>query len=258
MTTDAYDTDSTRKAIDDLATRTEKRPSQRVRPQPWITSDVVRVKHPEADLKLKFRKTYWTCVAITLALHVIVAIAVPKLDTGRVKARPTQTVIAMEDIPETRQIQRPPPPPRPAVPIETESTDVPDDVTIESTDLDFDDAVIDLPPPPPPGSRDGDDLEEEIVEFWAVEEAPQVEKEVYPVYPEVAQKAGLEGTVFVQFVVGRDGRVKQVTVLRGPEIFRKAAMDAVMDFVFRPALQNDQPVQVRMTRPIRFRLSGGG
>lgn len=259
MVTDAHDTDALELVIDDLVGGADlSQRSRNVPPQPWITRDVVRDKHPAADLKIQFRRIYWTSLAWTLVLHVAVAIAFPRFDTSPTKARPTQTVISMEDIPETRQIQRPPPPPRPAVPIETESADVPDDVTIESTDLDFDEAPIDLPPPPPPGSRDADRIEEEIVEFWAVEEAPQLVKEVIPEYPEVAQKAGLEGTVFLQFVVGRDGMVKHVTVLKGPEIFREAAMNAVMQFQFKPALQNDRPVQVRMTRPIRFRLTDGG
>ena len=116
-----------------------------------------------------------------------------------------------------------------------------------------------LPPPPPPGSRDGlSDVEDEIVEFCAVSEPPVVIHEVFPVYPEVARKAGLEGVVFVQFVVGREGKVKQVSVLKAAEMFRKAAVEAVQQFRFRPAVQNDNPVQVRMTRPIRFRLADGG
>ena len=49
------------------------------------------------------------------------------------------------------------------MPIETESDEVPDDVTIEITDLDFDQALVDLPPPPP-GATDAP--EEEILEFW--------------------------------------------------------------------------------------------
>ena len=107
------------------------------------------------------------------------------------------------------------------------------------------------------GDDDLGGMEEEIVKFWAVEEAPVPIREIYPKYPEVARKAGLEGTVFVQFVVGRDGLVKQVTILRGPEMFRQAAVDAVMQFQFKPAMQNDKPVQVRMTRPIMFRLTDG-
>lgn len=157
----------------------------------------------------------------------------------------------LQDIPETQQIQRPPP--TPAVSIETENDDVPDDVTIGTTDLDFDQAPADLPPPPPPGSTDAP-KEEEILEFWKVEEKPALKKNVKPKYPEIARKAGHEGKVFVKFMVGRNGRVQQVQVLRGQEIFHQAAIDAVMQFVFSPAMQNDKPVNVWMTQAITFKL----
>ena len=225
--------------------------------QHWIGPSVVRTKNPEVDLKKQYSKVLNVCMAATFVLHATVAWAFPEFDTNPVASKKEQIVIQMEDIPETRQIERPPPPPRPAVPVETESADVPDDVTIESTDLDFDEAPIDLPPPPPPSARGLDaPEEEEIVEFWAVEQKPDLVKQVVPKYPEVARKAGLEGVVFVQFTVGRDGRVKTAAVVRGPEIFRESALNAVYQFVFKPAVQNDKPVSVRMSMPIRFRLAG--
>jgi protein TonB len=258
MMIDTFDTETTRIAVDALVEETLRKPLKAGQKTHWITPDVAREKHPEADLKLKYRKTFWISFTMMFVVHATVAIAFPEFRFEGVKPRLVQSVITMEDIPETRQIRRPPPPPRPSVPIETESLDVPDDVTIESTDLDLDDMLLDLPLPPRPGSRGTDDPDEEILDFWAIEEAPLTIQEVYPVYPEVARRAGLEGTVFLQYVVGRDGKVKQVTVIRGPEIFRRAAEDAVMQFVFQPALQNDKPVSVRMTRPIRFRLADGG
>jgi len=216
---------------------------------------MVRTKNPEADLRLRYRKVLNTCIAIAFCLHAGVAIAFPKFESKARKIKSVQHTIEVQDLPETRQIKRPPPPPRPAVPIETESADVPDDVTIESTDLDFDEAPLDLPPPPPPGSG-LEEEEEEIVEFFAVEQTPVPIRTPAPKYPEVARKAGLEGTVFVQFVVGKDGRVKEASVIKGPAIFQEPALEAVFKFVFKPAIQNDKPVSVRMTQPIRFRLSG--
>ena len=213
---------------------------------------IVRGKAPEADLKLRYRKVFWICTGINFLLHVGITVIYPEMNVNAAARKKDQIIINMEDIPETRQIQRPPPPPRPAVPIETESEDVPDDVTIESTDLDFDDAMVDLPPPPPPGSED---MEEEILEFFMVEEKPQLTKGATPVYPEIARKAGLQGKVFVRFQVAKDGRVKQVQVLKGEEIFRQAAIDAVMKFVFSPAMQNDKPVSVWMSQVIRFDLN---
>ncbi len=214
---------------------------------------MVRRKNPAADLKRKYPRVFWTCTATSVGLHVLLASLFPEFDISATAGRKDQVIIQMDDIPETRQIKRPPPPPRPAVPIETESEDVPDDVTIESTDLDFDQAPVDLPPPPPPGATAAP--EEEVLEFWKVEEKPVAIKKVNPVYPDLARKAGLEGKVFLRFQVGRDGRVSRIQVLKGQEIFRQAAIDAVAQFLFKPAMQNDKPVRVRMTQMIKFTLN---
>jgi|SaaInl8_200m_RNA_FD_contig_31_18982_length_1276_multi_8_in_0_out_0_2 periplasmic protein TonB len=221
----------------------------------WITPGVVRTKSPEADLKEQSVKVFRICLAISIVLHGMVAVIWPTFEIQAAQRKQDQIVIQMEDLPETRQIERPPPPPRPAVPIETESADVPDDVTIETTDLDFDEIPVDLPPPPPPGATSGAVEEEEIVEFFSVEQKPKLKKQVSPKYPEVARKAGLEGKVFIRFAVGRDGRVSRVTVMRGQEIFREAAVAAVQQFQFSPAIQNDKPVSVWMTMPISFKLT---
>ena len=188
---------------------------------------------------------------ITFVLHTAVVVIFPTFEASASNRQKKQIIIENVDIPETQQIKRPPPPPRPAVPIETESDDVPDDVTIESTDLDFDDAMVDMPPPPPPGSRD----EEEILEFYMVEQKPELVHSVNPIYPEIARKAGLTGKVFLKFLVDKSGRVSNVTVLKGQEIFRQAAIDAILQFKFKPAQQNDRPVSVWMTQPMSFRLN---
>lgn len=213
---------------------------------------MVRGKNPAVDLKMKYPKVFWTCTGISTFLHVMVAVIFPTFDISATAGKKDQIIIQMDDIPETRQIQRPPPPPRPAVPIETESEDVPDDVTIESTDLDFDQAPVDIPPPPPPGATG--DQEEEILEFWKVEEKPKLVKSARPKYPEIARKAGLEGKVFLRFQVGKNGRVSKIQILKGQEIFRQAAIDAVAQFVFKPAMQNDKPVNVWMTQALKFNL----
>lgn len=218
---------------------------------------MIRKKNPQFDLRRTYRRTCIISCCITLVLHVGAALLFP---TFRAEARSVKRevkIIEVQDIPETQQMKRPPPPPRPAVPIETESDDVPDDVTIETTDLAFDDSVIDLPPPPPPSEDAEKSDEEEILEFFMVEKKPDIIKRVSPTYPEIARKAGLEGTVFVQFTVTRTGTVRDVTVLRGPEIFRQAAIDAVAQFLLKPAMQNDKPVNVKMTIPIKFTLTGG-
>ena len=213
---------------------------------------MIRGKAPEADLRRSYNKVFGYCTLATFVLHTAVAVIFPTFEASASNRQKKQIIIENVDIPETRQIKRPPPPPRPAVPIETESDDVPDDVTIESTDLDFDDAMVDMPPPPPPGSYEE---EEEILEFYMVEQKPKVKHQVNPKYPEIARKAGLTGKVFLKFLVDKNGRVSNVSILRGQEIFRQAAIDAVLQFRFEPAQQNDKPVSVWMTQPMSFRLN---
>ena len=64
-----------------------------------------------------------------------------------------------------------------------------------------------------------------------VEQKPELVKHsVNPIYPEIARKAGLTGKVFLKFLVDKSGRVSNVTVLKGQEIFRQAAIDAILQF----------------------------
>ncbi|MBT4736497.1 MAG: hypothetical protein HOL09_01870, partial [Candidatus Marinimicrobia bacterium] len=63
-----------------------------------------------------------------------------------------QIIIEQIDIPQTEQFDQPPPPARPSIPVESESEDIADDVTLDEFNLDEFDAW-DAPPPPPEGPR---------------------------------------------------------------------------------------------------------
>ena len=212
---------------------------------------MIRNKHADADLKAIYSKVMRRSTSLTLFLMVGLAILFPDM---KIESKPTKRsieVVTLVDIPVTHQKKRRPPLERPKEPIETEDEDVPDDVTIADTELDFDAPVVDIPPPLQKGDVE---VEEEILEFWIVEQKPELIKFVNPVYPEMARRAGLQGQVLVAFIVTREGRVVEPQVLKGPEIFRAAALEAVRQFQFKPAMQNDRGVAVRMTIPIRFSL----
>jgi protein TonB len=225
-----------------------------------------RDKNSEADLKRRYRKVLGLSFVISAAVHAGIAVLFPTLDIQATPSKPDQIVIQatpskpdqiviqIEDLPETRQISRPPPPPRPAVPIETESEDVPDDVTIETTDLELEDVPVDLPPPPPAGSEEAPFEEEEILEVWKVEQKPRLLRRALPVYPQFALRAGLQGSVMLKVLLGKDGKAESVRMLKGEEIFRKSAEDAVRKFLFEPARQSDRPVKVWLVIPIHFKL----
>ena len=74
-------------------------------------------------------------------------------------------------------------------------------------------------------------------------------------YPELAQKAGIEGQVFVQFIVDKTGAVVEPTIQKGGhEMLNKAALSAVKRLECTPGRQEDDPVKVQMTVPVTFRL----
>ena len=154
--------------------------------------------------------------------------------------------IIIENIPQTQQFERPPPPARPSVPVESEDEDIADDLTIEETGLDNFEAW-DAPPPPPEGPR---------VKFIPYDDPPQPLSRIRPVYPEIAQEAGIEGTVVVQVFVDKKGRVKDTVILKGiPNTgLDEAAISAIRKTRFKPAKQRERPVGVWISIPVNFRL----
>jgi protein TonB len=78
------------------------------------------------------------------------------------------------------------------------------------------------------------------------------------VYPEKEKSFQIEGTLFVSFVVEKDGSTTEVQIIReieGGEGFNKVATEAVKSLrKFEPAKMNGNAVRLRMTIPIRFSL----
>lgn len=92
--------------------------------------------------------------------------------------------------------------------------------------------------------------------FTPVEEMPRIIKRVPPDYPELAIKAGLEGTVYLKFWVDKTGKPRDISVARSTaDIFNEPAITAAKQFVYVPAYMNAGPVAVWMTMPFRFRLA---
>jgi protein TonB len=168
-----------------------------------------------------------------------------------------QEIVQMEEIQQTKQIEKPPPPPKPPVPVE-----VPDDEVLENEDLDLDvsleldEEIVNLPPPPPPAEEE----EEEQEIFMIVEDMPELIGGLAAIqskirYPEIAKKAGVEGRVFVQFVVGVNGEVLDPVVVRGIGAgCDEEAIRAVSQAKFKPGRQRGKAVPVKMSLPITFKL----
>ena len=152
------------------------------------------------------------------------------------------------DIPQTEQIKIPEPPARPSVPIASEDDFFDEDITIEDTDFDdFED--WDTPPPPP---SDGPN-----VKFIPYDKPPKPTLPIRPIYPEIAQEAGIEGTVYIQFFINRKGIVTEAWVQKGiPNTgLNEAALEAVKKSKWKPAQQRDKKVGVWQTVPVKFELT---
>jgi TonB family protein len=75
------------------------------------------------------------------------------------------------------------------------------------------------------------------------------------IYPPSAKKDSVEGRVFVQAFIGKDGTVTKARVIRGVRAdLDSAAVHAVCSMRFSPALQAGNPVAVWITIPIQFIL----
>ncbi len=144
-------------------------------------------------------------------------------------------------------MEKPPPPSRPQIPIESEDEDLPEDLTIEETEVDFSQQTQDTPPPP-------EEEEEPIVPFFALSEKPKEIKRVNPEYPELAKKAGVEGTVVVKVLVNTKGDVEKVEVLKSHPLLDDSAVEAARQFKFKPGKQRDKYVKVWVSIPFNFTL----
>jgi protein TonB len=102
------------------------------------------------------------------------------------------------------------------------------------------------------------DEEAPPADFVPVEKEPQVIKKVEPKYPELAMRAGLEGKVWVKIWVDKEGKPKQVVILKSDaEIFNEPSVEAAKQFLFTPAYMNNGPVSVWVSVPFKFKLTGG-
>jgi periplasmic protein TonB len=177
-----------------------------------------------------------------------------------------EVVLEEEIIPITRpeEIQPPPPPPPPQVTetlsIVEDDVEIDDDIFIDDvesradTRIEFSQMVME---------------EEEAAEqdiFFIVEDMPDFQGKGQDGfrqyiaenlrYPQIAAENGIQGRVFVQFVVNADGKVSDATVVRGvdPSLDREAIRVVMSSPPWTPGRQRGAPVRVAFTFPINFVL----
>jgi TonB family protein len=79
---------------------------------------------------------------------------------------------------------------------------------------------------------------------------------VEPVYPDVAKKAKLNGTVVLNALIGKDGKMKSLKVISATDpMFNNAALDAVRQWTYKPYLLNGEPTEVETSITVNFALN---
>lgn len=222
-------------------------------------------KLPKADLENKKAVFMQIGLVVVLSLVLIafewtttdVSIDMSLVDEG--------AAVEEEIIPITRQeeVKPPPPPPPPKAAdilnIVEDDVELDDELEIMDTEMDQDQMV------------DFSDIvvEEEEREtgevFMIVEEMPEFPGGTAALqkylatsvkYPVIAQENGIQGRVYVQFVISAKGEVTNATVLRGVDSsLDKEALRVVENMPkWKPGKQRNRPVRVSYTVPINFVL----
>jgi len=172
----------------------------------------------------------------------------------------TETEDLLFDIPPEEEPPPPPPEQAPPPPVIEDIEVVEDDEEVDEIDLGFiDDELEEIP-----DEEEPEIVAEEILDIAEVEPefpggpaemAKWIQKNV--VYPELSREMGEQGTVYVQFVVNKNGSIEQTKILRGvSDALDKEAKRVVGDMPrWKPGEQAGKPVRVRYTIPIKFKLS---
>jgi protein TonB len=85
---------------------------------------------------------------------------------------------------------------------------------------------------------------------------PEIVESVTPEYPPEAFEEGIEGRTVLAVVVDSEGKVTRVGIAEssGREDFDAAAREALVQWKFRPAERDGEPVEMQMLVPIEFAL----
>lgn len=86
-------------------------------------------------------------------------------------------------------------------------------------------------------------------------EPPQKTANLAPVYPAIAMAAHIEGIVILETTIDETGQVVDARILRSVPALDAAALEAVRQWRYRPALLNGVPIPVIMTVTVRFALN---
>jgi len=225
-------------------------------------------KAPKVDLENK--STTFILLGLVIALGVILLAfewtskETSVSDLGTVQAQ----AVEEEIVPITRQdeVKPPPPPPPPAVVevlnIVDNNVKIDDELKIDDSEAN-DQTVIDVAPVLMDTKKEEEAEEAQV--FFIVEEMPEfpggeiaLRKFIANAikYPVIAQENGIQGKVYVTFVVDKDGGISDAKIARGvdPSIDKEALRVVSTLPKWKPGKQRGKPVRVSYTVPISFVL----
>lgn len=222
-------------------------------------------KSPKADLENK--KSIFMQVGLVIVLGLVfIAFEWTTTDVDVSQFEIQDELDAEEEIiPITRQeeVKPPPPPPPPKVTdvlnIVEDDVELDEELDIEDTEMNQDDEVdfTDI--------AVEDEEEEDAPVFYIVEDMPEfpggetalhtyIAKSIK--YPVIAQENGMQGRVYISFVIGANGTVEDIKVARGvdPALDKEAIRVISKMPKWKPGKQRGKPVKVSFTVPINFVL----
>ena len=223
-------------------------------------------KSPKADLESK--RNMFLLLGLVIALGLTLAAFEYKSSPKKTESlgQVQMQDIEEEFIPITREPEvKPPPPPPPAVVevlnIVDDEVEIEDELIIEDTEV-TEDMIIDVAPVV---TTKKEVEEEETQVFFIVEDMPEFPGGELALrqfiansikYPVIAQENGIQGRVYVTFVVDADGSVSEPKIARGvdPSLDKEALRVVGLLPKWKPGMQRGKPVRVSYTVPINFQL----
>jgi protein TonB len=95
----------------------------------------------------------------------------------------------------------------------------------------------------------------ERIKVGGAVQAAKIRKQVLPIYPPLAHKARISGTVVLEGIINREGQIEQLRALSGHPLLVQAALDAVRQWLYEPTRLNGNSVEVLAPIEVHFRLS---
>lgn len=211
---------------------------------------------------MEYNKLTYSLAGLTLTL----ALSVCLFEYKTISANPYNihsSLVSLEDedvVEINKPITPPPPPPQVSIPEVVEVVE--DEKVIDKPVLLLDpelnvDIVINIEEEPEPIIEVVFDVVEEMPEFvGGIEKLYEyLGKNIN--YPELAKENGIQGKIFIQFVVWKDGTIRNVKVVKSVhKTLDKEALRVVNEMPkWKPGKQRGKNVNARFTLPIKFKIS---